>query len=83
MANNTYNIKMLRQDFYSLEHDLTPKKRQDFYSLEHDLTPKKVMHSVDYAMTNIQEIRPTKIVSSVPEDKIWIDQKFVGCADAI
>ena len=55
MANNTYNIKMLRQDFYSLEHDLTPKK---------------VMHSVDYAMTNIQEIRPTKIVSSVPESII-------------
>ena len=26
MANNTYNIKMLRQDFYSLQHDLTPKK---------------------------------------------------------
>lgn len=49
MANITYNIKMLRQGFYSLEHDLTPKK---------------VMHSVDYAMTNIQEIRPTKIVSS-------------------
>ena len=55
MANNTYNIKMLRQDFYSLEHDLTPKK---------------VMHSVDYAMTNIQEIRPTEIVSSVPASNV-------------
>jgi hypothetical protein len=34
-------------------------------------------------MTNIQNIRLPKILDFMPEDKIWIDQKFVGCADAI
>jgi len=34
-------------------------------------------------MTNIQKISLSKIVDFVPEDKIWRDQKFVGCADAI
>jgi hypothetical protein len=34
-------------------------------------------------MTNIQKISLPKIVGIMPEDKIWIDQKFVGCADAI
>ena len=32
---------------------------------------------------NLQYFKIVRIVSSVPEDKIWRDQKFVGCADAI
>jgi hypothetical protein len=34
-------------------------------------------------MTNIQKISLPKIVGIMPKDKIWRDQKFVGCADAI
>jgi hypothetical protein len=34
-------------------------------------------------MRNIHFFKPQNILDFVPEDKIWRDQKFVGCADAI
>ena len=40
----------------------------------------QLMLFVDCTMTNIQIIRPTKIVSSVPNGEIWRGWKFVGCA---
>ena len=43
----------------------------------------QLMLFVDCIMTNIQNIRLTKIVSSVPECGIWKDRKFVRCADVI
>jgi len=35
------------------------------------------------AWTNPQYFARTETADYVPEDKIWRDQKFVGCADAI
>jgi len=34
-------------------------------------------------MTNLYFFCGSFYLYSVPEDKIWRDQKFVGCADAI
>jgi len=59
-----------------------------YYSLDflrwHLVIVLELNHSaLQIAYGNLRYFSKEPVGDSVPEDKIWRDQKFVGCADAI